>query len=518
MTQPTPNRVNAGAHADADNIVLSIRNAGPILQAENVALRPLTIFAGPGNTGKSYLATLIYAFHQIFNVRDRRFFAEFATSSVEDFDDSWLAGAVSQRDWQDLSVWIQRMLRGTSTFGEAPLSLSVLERFVTDFMLERSTDTIAEELTRLLGVQPQELKNWSAAEGTFEIEVQDSLGGWSLSIAESGPSGHLNTEATVSTQGRLDLNEMLPNWRRSFLYRSTGFDDDDIKQSPMSLAAYLSHERRFKLWQAKAKFLPASRSGLIQGHRAIVGATLRRVARVGIEPLMIPTLTGVVADFLSDWVELGMRGQFLARDTDPMPLLAEQLAKEVMHGEIAVELRGNNSPTFIYVAKNPDGTIHGRIPLELAASTITETAPLVLWLRHYLSPGDTLILEEPEAHLHPKAQRTIAKILVLAVNAGLRVIITTHSPFILEQISNYMRYHQLDRQALEGMTERNPEGISLDPRMAGCYSFRQTSHGAIVEELSFDPETGFYPDDHADEEFDLHNEVSSILNSLDVRS
>jgi len=232
---------------------------------------------------------------------------------------------------------------------------------------------------------------------------------------------------------------------------------------------------------------------------------------------MIPTLTGVVADFLSDWVELGVRGRILARDTEPIPLLSEQLATEVMHGDITVELRGNNSPTFNYVAKNPDGSIHGIIPLELAASTITETAPLVLWLRHYLSPGDTLILEEPEAHLHPKAQRTIAKILVLAVNAGLRVTITTHSPFILEQISNYMRYHQLGQEALEGLTDRNPEGISLDPRMAGCYSFRQTGNGAIVKEISFDPEVGFYPDDHADEEFDLHNEVSSILNSLDVR-
>ena len=517
MTQPTPNTVTVGAHTDADNIVLSIRNAGPILEAESVALRPLTIFAGPGNTGKSYLATLIYAFQQTFNVSDRRLLAEFATSSAEDFNHGWLKGAVSQRDWQDLSVWIRRMLHSTSTFREAPLSLSVLERSMTDFLVDRSTDMIAEELTRLTGAQPPESRNWSAAEGTFEIEVQDSLGGWRLSIAESGPGGRLNTEVTVSTQGPVDLNEMIPNWRRSFLYRSTGIHDD-IKQSPMSFAAYLSHELRFKLWQAKAKFLPASRSGLIQGHRAIVGATLRRVARVGIEPLIIPTLTGVVADFLSDWVELGMSGQFLARDTDPLPLLAGQLAKEVMHGEIAVELRGNNSPTFFYIAENPDGTIQGRIPLELAASTITETAPLVLWLRHYLSPGDTLILEEPEAHLHPKAQRTIAKILVLAVNAGLRVIITTHSPFILEQISNYMRYHQLDRRALEEMTERNPEGISLDPRMAGCYSFRQTSNGAIVEELSFDPETGFYPDDHADEEFDLHNEVSSILNSLDVPS
>lgn len=44
---------------------LEVKNFGPIVEAK-VDLRPLTLFVGPSNTGKSYLAVLIYALHRIF--------------------------------------------------------------------------------------------------------------------------------------------------------------------------------------------------------------------------------------------------------------------------------------------------------------------------------------------------------------------------------------------------------------------------------------------------------------------
>ena len=49
--------------------VLSVADFGPIVEA-TVDLRPLTVFVGPSNTGKSYLAILIYALHRFFG--DRR--------------------------------------------------------------------------------------------------------------------------------------------------------------------------------------------------------------------------------------------------------------------------------------------------------------------------------------------------------------------------------------------------------------------------------------------------------------
>ena len=58
------------------NYRLDVTDFGPIAEA-SVEIRPLTIFVGPGNTGKSYLAVLLYALHQCLAgvpQQDRRHF------------------------------------------------------------------------------------------------------------------------------------------------------------------------------------------------------------------------------------------------------------------------------------------------------------------------------------------------------------------------------------------------------------------------------------------------------------
>ena len=50
----------------AKSLNLAVSNFGPIIEAD-IDLRPLTVFAGPSNTGKSYMATLIYALQRFFS-------------------------------------------------------------------------------------------------------------------------------------------------------------------------------------------------------------------------------------------------------------------------------------------------------------------------------------------------------------------------------------------------------------------------------------------------------------------
>ena len=52
--------------ATEDTLELEVKDFGPIVEAK-IALRPLTVFIGASNTGKSYLAILIYALHRYFS-------------------------------------------------------------------------------------------------------------------------------------------------------------------------------------------------------------------------------------------------------------------------------------------------------------------------------------------------------------------------------------------------------------------------------------------------------------------
>ena len=50
----------------SDPLEIEVADFGPIVRGK-VDLRPLTVFVGPSNTGKSYLAILVYALHRCFS-------------------------------------------------------------------------------------------------------------------------------------------------------------------------------------------------------------------------------------------------------------------------------------------------------------------------------------------------------------------------------------------------------------------------------------------------------------------
>ncbi|MHB8626335.1 MAG: AAA family ATPase [Aggregatilineales bacterium] len=61
---------------------------------------------------------------------------------------------------------------------------------------------------------------------------------------------------------------------------------------------------------------------------------------------------------------------------------------------------------------------------------VSQALPVVTAL-HVASPGQMVYLEEPELHLHPRAQQTMAQILAEAAMRGVRVVAETHSALLL---------------------------------------------------------------------------------------
>jgi predicted ATPase len=61
---------------------------------------------------------------------------------------------------------------------------------------------------------------------------------------------------------------------------------------------------------------------------------------------------------------------------------------------------------------------------------VSQALPVVVALRA-ARPGQLVYLEQPEIHLHPRAQVAMARLLVNAANRGVRVVAETHSSLIL---------------------------------------------------------------------------------------
>ena len=89
---------------------------------------------------------------------------------------------------------------------------------------------------------------------------------------------------------------------------------------------------------------------------------------------------------------------------------------------------------------------------------ISYVLPVVLALLK-AKKGELLILENPEAHLHPRGQRKMGELIARAAQGGVQIIVETHSDHVLNGIrlcakngridSNLVRFYFFTREQRE---------------------------------------------------------------------
>ena len=80
-----------------------------------------------------------------------------------------------------------------------------------------------------------------------------------------------------------------------------------------------------------------------------------------------------------------------------------------------------------------NGTSWDSFSASNSAFGLTYALPIITSLLS-ASPGDILILENPESDLHPQAQSKLGELIAMSANEGVQIIIETHSDHILNGI------------------------------------------------------------------------------------
>lgn len=245
-----------------------------------------------------------------------------------------------------------------------------------------------------------------------------------------------------------------------------------------------------------AFYLPADRTGVMHAHNVVVSALIGSAAMTGVRPAArTPMLSGVLADFLEELIELGQHPGI--RRSLPHDF-GDGIEKTVLRGLIGVEQsEAVGYPRFTY---KPEGWKES-LSLANASSMVSELAPVVLYLRHKVEPGNMLIIEEPESHLHPAMQVQFTREIAALVQAGIRVVVTTHSEWVLEELANIV--------SRSGFSE--PEEPALPASDVGVWLFepRERPKGSVVREVPLD-ESGLYPTGFEEVAAALHNDWADI--------
>lgn len=134
----------------------------------------------------------------------------------------------------------------------------------------------------------------------------------------------------------------------------------------------------------------------------------------------------------------------IANDLDNVQKSSSQYA------DIASEIEKNLLRGDVSMTKGGDVEFHSekmpktrRLPFHLSSSIVKTMASLVVYLRHIARLGDTLIVDEPEMNFHPDVQVILARIFTKLSNRGIRVVISTHSDYIIREVNSLIMAFEL---------------------------------------------------------------------------
>lgn len=485
---------------NSDALELHVEDFGPIAKAE-IDLRPLTVLVGPSNTGKSYLAMLIYALHRFNGGRILPFRLNPDRSLT--IENPAALGAIAEGADELILDFVESVedAQASPTGGEVVLSRAASEALRSGFA--KRVNLLADEIGRCFGINDlhalaRRRKKVArvalrprVSHGSEPLEHVLAIGASPELAIDIPPGLSVPVEHEPGTPGAfLDMLKGLPKEAKG-LSRSLAWS--------FFVAAVLP--RFFGSLRMPAYYLPADRTGLMHAHEAVVGGLIASAPTAGQRPAArTPMLSGVVADFLEQLLQVDRVG----RELD----LGKSIEQAILGGSVRIERSPNTN--YPYFAYRPQGWQED-LALTNASSMVSEVAPVVLYLRHLVSPENVLILEEPESHLHPAMQVEFIQQLTHVVNEGVRLIVTTHSEWLTEELANIVQRSKLP--------EGQRKGPALTPDQVGVWLFEQKNRpkGSVVKEIPLDAD-GMYPTGFDEVAMALHNDWAGITSQVEDAS
>ena len=459
----------------------TFENLGPVRRAD-LELGDLTIISGRNNTGKTHI---VYALYGFLNGFDRQYSGSWGNSFVENHFTRIGAGPVEEA--------LRRLRDDGQVMWDMSKELREEER--DRLVVEMAEDYSENGISRTFNASPEYFRGASLR---VDYESKLILRGFSFhahldqrgrSVYWNHDGGRVLVSLEDDTTERLGLPS--PGYlKRVFVRTYLHFLLDGTFMFMQNPYIFSSARHTIPLFISELDYV-----------RGQVVRSMQFKERESDDPP--PVDIGPLENISSYPLPVHDNIDFYRR----IPRLAEFYREDISEdyaGPIEEMLRGRFkvADDSVRFTSGPGEGAGFDIPLHLASSSTWELSSLHFFLKYIYEVDDSrfIIIDEPESHLDTANQIRLARLLAELVNAGNRVLITTHSDYIAKEVNNLimlsssfarkeeamerMRYREANALSPSQVRAYTAEGGELIPNRVDEYGIRMPVFDQTIDDIN----------------------------------
>lgn len=391
-------------------MIADVSYLGPIRKAVVDLQKPFTLFCGPNSTGKTYMSYLLYAINEDSDYDDSKGLDKIAKQILSE-QQFVLRRELIDEYIGDLAKGMKSKLGSIFGIGD-----SMVEKLFSQFELTLSLSD--NEFEKIVSQPCRLVSGNNDAEVVLEKDADSDVVRYQANIKAQN----------IIRDSLMNIRFMLSHYFRILCFGNIG----GVRMLTVERNSIYTFKTELSLSRNELIDRIQQKSG--QSELDIfdmVNSSSRRY------PLAVRSSLRIANDL-----------ENVQKFNGPYYQFAEQIEKGILHGEVIITRNGDVE----FISEKAGRSKH--LPIHMASSIVKTMSSLVIYLKHIARKGDLLIIDEPEMNFHPDVQIALVRIFSMLSKMGLRLIVSTHSDYMVREVNNLIMagslYHH-DAQLINEM-------------------------------------------------------------------